>query len=79
MAAIAVGRITGCEMTFSHQPYFCANCGAPKMDAVINMTHVMSMLCSEACRREWSIKYARMVLGKPAGLIPPDSAKGDPA
>jgi len=66
----ADGRITGCAMTFSHQPYFCANCGAPKMDAVLNMSHVMSMLCSEECRREWSIKYARMVLGKPAGPIP---------
>ncbi len=40
------------------------------MDAVLNMSHVMSMLCSEECRREWSIKYARMVLGKPAGPIP---------
>lgn len=40
----------------------CPNCGKPLYDDRLDMKHVMSMMCSDKCRVEWELKYARMIL-----------------
>jgi hypothetical protein len=32
------------------------------------MVRVKAVMCSDECRREWELKYARMILGKSAGM-----------
>jgi NADH pyrophosphatase NudC (nudix superfamily) len=51
-------------MTFGKQCRFCPNCGQGMYDTALSMNHVQSMMCSDECRKEWELKYARMVLGK---------------
>ncbi len=53
-------------MTFGKQHSFCPNCGRHKYDTLLTMAHVLSMMCSDACREEWELKYARCILGKDA-------------
>lgn len=49
-----------------NQYHFCSNCGTRLYDSTINMDHTMSLLCSDSCREQWRLKYARMILGKDA-------------
>jgi uncharacterized protein (UPF0212 family) len=51
-------------MIFAPQTHYCPNCGEKQKSAAISMNHVQSMMCSNACREEWELKYARMILGK---------------
>ena len=51
-------------MIFSPQERFCPNCGERLFDAALNNNHVKSLMCSNVCREEWELKYARMILGK---------------
>lgn len=49
---------------FGKQEYYCANCGGKQCDTKLSCNHVKSMLCSDECRAEYELKYARMILGK---------------
>ena len=51
---------------FGKQHRFCPNCGKHHYDERISVDHVKSMCCDAACRDEWELKYARMVLRKDA-------------
>lgn len=51
-------------MLFGRQFRYCPNCGKQLYDAVIEMNHVQSMMCSKQCREEWEMKYTRSILGK---------------
>lgn len=51
---------------FGKQYRFCPNCGVKLYDTGISTTHVLSMMCGDACRREWQMKYAAKILGKDA-------------
>ena len=46
------------------QHYKCPNCGADKFDSFINMNHVLSLMCSDECRKEFNLKYSSMIVGK---------------
>jgi hypothetical protein len=50
----------------------CPNCGKLLYDAGLTMGHVKSLMCSNGCREEWELKYARMILGKDEPLRPDD-------
>ena len=52
------------RMMYSPQGLFCPNCGEQLYGSALNMEHVNSPMCSETCREEWALKYARMLLGK---------------
>lgn len=49
---------------FSPQTRYCPNCGKQTKDTSLSMHYVLSMMCSERCRQEWEMKYARMILNK---------------
>jgi hypothetical protein len=51
---------------FGEQHRFCPNCGKALYDTRLTMDHVKSMMCGDACREDWEMKYARMILGKSA-------------
>jgi hypothetical protein len=51
---------------FGKQHRYCPNCGKHIYDAGLSMKHVQAMQCSDKCREEWSLKYARMVVGQNA-------------
>jgi len=53
-------------MMFGKQHRYCPNCGKHLYDDRISITHVLSMMCDDACRKAWELKYAGMVLGKDA-------------
>jgi hypothetical protein len=48
------------------QHRYCPNCGAHHYDTNLVMGHVKSMCCGDACRKQWEIKYARMLLRQSA-------------
>jgi len=49
---------------FGKQYYFCPNCGDCFYDTKVTSQYVSPLLCSDECRKEWEIKYARSILGK---------------
>jgi len=51
-------------MIFGKQKRCCPNCGTQLYDTKVSMDHVQSMMCSKECRDQWSMKYARSILGK---------------
>ena len=51
-------------MISGKQIRYCPNCGAKHYDQRLEMKHVLSMCCDEECRKEWNLKYARMIVGK---------------
>lgn len=51
-------------MMFGKQYHYCPNCGSRLYDDSLSMKHVMSMMCSDACRDQWRVKYTRCILGK---------------
>ena len=54
---------------FGKQHRYCPNCGAHHYDDKVSDTNVKYMCCNAACRAEWEMKYARMVLRKDAPEI----------
>lgn len=51
-------------MKFGKQEHFCLNCGIIQYDSNLSMDHVLSQMCSDFCREEYRMKYARMIIGK---------------
>lgn len=45
------------------QYFHCPNCGEKQYSNHLSNTHVKSLMCSDECRKEWELKYARMILG----------------
>jgi hypothetical protein len=52
------------NMLYGKQIRYCPNCGTQLYDTKVSMDHVQSMMCSKQCRDQWSMKYARSILGK---------------
>lgn len=53
-------------MNLGKQYYYCINCGIKQYTGNLSMSHVKSMLCSDKCREEYELKYARCILRKDA-------------
>jgi hypothetical protein len=51
-------------MKTGNQNFYCANCGGKQYSNKLNTHHVMSMLCSDECRKAYGMKCVRMIMGK---------------
>ena len=51
-------------MRFGKQTVYCINCGKKQYTNQLSKTHVLSLMCSSACRADYDLKYARCVMGK---------------
>jgi hypothetical protein len=65
-------------MRWGKQHRYCPNCGRHRYDDKISVSHVKSMCCGPACRAEWEMKYARMVLHQDADPNAPLAHALDP-
>jgi hypothetical protein len=59
-------------MRLGKQHRHCPNCGKAMHDDCLHLNRVLPLMCNDECRREWELKYARMILGKSAGIESPD-------